>query len=299
MMKILLTGKNGQAGFELQRALAPLGDVVAVGRTECDLSDEAAIRKLIRSVGPGIIVNPGAYTAVDKAESDVATAVAVNARAPGVIGEEAKRLGARVVHFSTDYVFDGAKREPYREDDETRPLGVYGRSKRDGERALQASGARHLILRTSWVAGAHGSNFAKTILRLAAERDSLAVVADQFGSPTSAALLAELTGRLLRNMQSAGGDDFPFGLYHLAPAGETNWHEYACFVVEEALRAGRQLRLTPKNIRAISTAEYPTPAPRPANSRLDTARLRKTFGLELPHWQAGVHNVLQEIFQTS
>lgn len=294
-MKILLTGKNGQVGFELRRALAPLGEIVAVDQDECDLSDAAAIRDLIRTVKPGVIVNPAAYTAVDKAESDTATAEAVNARAPGVIGEEAARLGAWVAHFSTDYVFDGTKREPYVEADATNPQSVYGRSKRDGERALQASGARHLILRTSWVVGAHGNNFAKTMLRLAAERDQLSVVADQFGVPTSAALLADLTALLVRQVQLKGPDDFAFGLYHAVPAGETTWHECACFVIEQALRAGKPLKAKPENIKAITTAEYPTPARRPANSRLNTARFRQTFGLQLPSWQSGLQHILEQI----
>jgi len=298
-MKILLTGKNGQVGFELQRALAPLGEIVAVDQDDCDLSDAAAIRDLIRRVKPGLIVNPAAYTAVDKAESDVATAEAVNARAPGVIGAEAARLGAWVVHFSTDYVFDGAKQDAYVEADATNPQGVYGRSKRDGELALQASGAQHLILRTSWVMGAHGSNFAKTMLRLAAERDQLSVVADQFGAPTSAALLADLTALLVREMQLKGRHDFAFGLYHAVPAGVTTWHECACFVIEQALRAGKQLKAKPENIKAITTAEFPTPARRPANSRLDTTHFRRTFGLQLPSWQSGLQHILQEIFQNA
>jgi len=294
-MKILLTGKNGQVGYELQRSLAPLGELLAVDSTQCDLSDAASIRHLIRSVRPDVIVNPAAYTAVDKAESDSAAAEAVNARAPGVIGEEAARLGAWVVHFSTDYVFDGTKLEPYAECDTTNPQSVYGRSKRDGELALRVSGARHLILRTSWVVGAHGNNFTKTMLRLAAERDSLNVVADQLGVPTPAALLADLTAQLLCQAQRKGLDDFAFGLYHVAPAGETNWHEYACFVIEETIRAGRPLKLTPEKIKAITTAEYPAPARRPANSRLDTTRFRRTFGLALPSWQSGVQHVLQQI----
>jgi len=298
-MKILLTGKNGQVGFELQRALAPLGEIVAVDQDECDLADAVALRDLIRAIKPGLIVNPAAYTAVDKAESDAATATAVNALAPGVIGEEAARLGAWVLHFSTDYVFDGEKRGAYVEEDATHPQGVYGRSKREGELALQASGARHLILRTSWVIGAHGNNFAKTMLRLAAEREQLSVVADQFGVPTSAALLADLAALLVREAQLKGRDDFAFGLYHAVPAGETTWHECACFVIEQARRAGRPLKVKPENIKAITTAEYPTPARRPANSRLDTSRFRRTFGLQLPSWQSGLQHILQEIFQNS
>lgn len=294
-MKILLTGKNGQVGFELQRSLAPVGEVVAIDHARCDVSDETALRALIRDIRADVIVNAAAYTAVDKAESDIATAEAVNTRAPGVIGQEAARLGAWVVHFSTDYVFDGTKRGAYAEDDAANPQSVYGRTKRDGELALQASGARHLIFRTSWVAGAHGNNFVKTMLRLAAERDSLRVVADQFGVPTPAALLANATAQLVRQVQREGAADFPFGLYHLVPAGETNWHEYACFVIGEALRSGKQMRARPENIVAIGTHEYPTAARRPANSRLDTSRLRSTFGLELPPWQSGIRQILQQI----
>ena len=283
-MKILLTGSGGQLGFELCRSLAPLGQLVAVGHAECDLADEAALRARIREVKPEVIVNAAAYTAVDKAESEAALAAAINARAPGVIGEEAARLGACVVHFSSDYVFDGTKASPYVEEDQTHPLSVYGASKLDGERALQGSGARHLIFRTSWVAGAHGNNFAKTILRLAAERDTLAVVADQFGVPTSTTLLAETTAQLLERMQREGPDRFAFGLYHLVPSGETNWHEYARLVVGEALLAGKPLKLRAQDIKAITSAEYPLPAKRPANSRLDTTRLRRNFDLKLPTW---------------
>lgn len=298
-MKILLTGSGGQLGFELQRTLAPLGELVAFSHAECDLADEAAIRAHIRSVKPEVIVNAAAYTAVDKAESETSLAAAINARAPGVIGDEAARLGACVVHYSTDYVFDGNKTSPYVEEDPTHPLSVYGRSKLDGERALQLSGAQHLIFRTSWVAGTHGNNFAKTILRLGAERDSLAVVADQFGVPTSAALLADTTAQLLCRMQQEGRDQFAFGLYHLVPSGETNWHEYACFVLREALQAGMPLKLHPQQVRAITSAEYPLPAKRPANSRLDTTRLRRSFDLTLPDWQSGVQKLLQEIFTQS
>mgnify|MGYP000400866457 CR=1 FL=1 len=299
MLNILLTGKRGQVGFELQRALAPLGRVHAVDAAECDLADESAVRQLVRSVQPQVIVNPAAYTAVDKAESEPALAHAINAVAPGVLGEEAARLGAWVVHYSTDYVFDGSQSQPYTEADPANPQSVYGRSKRDGEIALEQSGARHLILRTSWVVGAHGSNFAKTILRLAAERDHLNVVADQIGAPTPATLLADVTAHLLRQVQREGAGNFPFGLYHLTAGGETSWQQYARFVVAEAAAMGRTLRLTPESIHAIDTAGYPTPARRPANSRLDTAKLRRTFGLELPHWQSGVRHTLQQILDAS
>lgn len=279
----------------MQRSLAPVAEVVALDRAQCDVSDENALRDVIRNARPDAIVNAAGYTAVDKAESDIAAAEAVNARAPGVIGEEAARLGAWVVHFSSDYVFDGTKPGFYSEDDAANPQGVYGRTKHDGELALQASGARHLIFRASWVAGAHGNNFVKTILRLAADRDSLRVVADQFGVPTPAALLADVTAQLVRQVRREGAAGFPFGLYHLVPDGETNWHEYARFVVSEALHSGKQLQARPENIMPISTAEYPTAARRPANSRLDTSRLRRTFGLELPPWQSGIGHLLQQI----
>ena len=294
-MKILLTGKQGQVGFELQRALAPLGEVYAVDQPECDLADTPATRELVRSVKPDLIVNPAAYTAVDKAESEPEPACAINTVAPGVLGEEAVKLGAWVVHYSTDYVFDGSKQGGYREDDLTNPQSIYGRTKREGEIALQQSGARHLIFRTSWVVGAHGGNFAKTILRLAADRDTLNVVADQYGAPTSAALLADVTAQLVRQKQREGSEHFPFGLYHLVAGGETNWCDYARFVLSEALAAGKSLKLSPDSICAIASSEYPTPAKRPANSRMDTSKLRSTFGLELPHWQSGVRHILQQI----
>jgi dTDP-4-dehydrorhamnose reductase len=294
-MKILVTGKNGQVGFELQRALAPLGEVIAVDHSECDLADADAIRALVRRIAPDVIVNPAAYTAVDKAEADTATAFAVNAEAPRVLGEEAARLGALVVHYSTDYVFNGTKEGAYAESDTPDPQSVYGRSKHEGEVALATANPRHLILRTSWVVGAHGGNFAKTMLRLAGERDSLNVVADQFGAPTSAALLADVTAQLIRQHQREGSDGFPYGTYHVAAGGETSWHEYARFVIAEALAAGKPLKATPEALAPLATADYPTPAKRPANSRLNTTRFTDTFGLRLPHWQEGLRHVLQQI----
>lgn len=295
LMKILLTGKNGQVGFELQRALAPLGEVVAVDLDECDLSDADAIRRLVAEVRPQVIVNPAAYTAVDKAESEPGLAQAINAVAPGILGEEAARLGALVIHYSTDYVFDGTGQGAYTESDEPNPQSVYGQTKLAGERALQASGADYLIFRTSWVFGAHGGNFAKTMLRLAVEREGLKIVADQFGAPTSAALLADVTAQVLGRYRREGRVGFPFGLYHLVAAGCTTWHEYAQTVVRAALAAGKPLKLTAEDVLPIATSEYPLPAPRPANSRLDTRRLRETFGLELPDWQRGLSHVLQQI----
>jgi len=297
-MKILLTGKNGQVGFELQRALAPLGTVHAVDSGDCDLADEQALRALIRTSRPDLIVNPAAYTAVDRAEDEAGgqLATAVNAIAPGVMGEEAARLGAAVIHYSTDYVFDGHKATPYVETDATAPLGAYGRSKRDGEQALMRGTARHLVLRTSWVVGAHGNNFAKTMLRLAAERKELSVVHDQVGAPTSAALIADLTAHLAMRLRH--DPTFPFGLYHMSAGGETSWCEYARFVIERATQAGQPLNLTPADIHPIASADYPTRASRPLNSRLDTSLFTKTFGLRLPPWREGLNHILQQILRT-
>lgn len=295
-MRILLTGKNGQVGFELQRALAPLGEIVAVDQADCDLADADAIRRLVTATRPDIIVNPAAYTAVDKAETDVARAQAINGVAPGICGEEAAKLGALVVHYSTDYVFDGSKEGWYAEEDVPHPQSVYGKTKLAGEQALAASGARHLIFRTSWVFGAHGANFAKTMLRLAAERPALKVVADQFGAPTSAALIADVTAQVLGQYRCRlASADFQYGLYHLVAGGRTNWHEYAQAVVQAAVAAGSPLRLRPDDVQAITTAEYPLPAPRPANSCLSTKRLRETFGLCLPDWRQGLEHVMTQL----
>ena len=293
-MKILLTGKNGQVGFELRRSLAVLGEVHAVGTSECDLRDEAAIRRLVHWYRPDVIVNPAAYTAVDKAEHDVDTALAVNARAAAVLAEQAEQLGAMLVHFSTDYVFDGEKQGAYTEADAPNPQSVYGATKLAGEQAVQQACSRHLILRTSWVAGAHGDNFAKTMLRLAEERDALNVVADQVGAPTSAALLADITAHLVHQAWR-DGQNFPYGLYHAAAGGQTSWHAYACHVIERGRNAGRPIRVARDAVAPIRASAYPTVAKRPANCCLDTARLRATFGLHLPHWQAGVDHLLDQI----
>ncbi len=295
-MRILLTGKNGQVGFELQRALAPLGQIHAMDSADCDLADADAVRTLIRDLRPDLIVNPAAYTAVDKAEQDAERARAVNAVAPGVLGEDAQRIGASVIHYSTDYVFNGQSETPYREDDATDPLGVYGQTKLDGEKALRKATPRHLILRTSWVVGAHGNNFAKTMLRLAADRPSLRVVADQWGAPTSAALIADLTAHMVARMQREPST-FPYGLYHLSAGGETHWANYARFVLAQAVEAGVMLKAKPEDVQAIATHEYPTPAKRPQNSRLNTEHLRSTFGLDLPHWQTGLSHILQQILR--
>ncbi len=295
-MKILLTGKNGQVGFELQRALAPLGEIVAVDQSDCDLADADAVRRLVTSTQPQIIVNPAAYTAVDKAETDVDRARAINGTAPGVFGAEAAKLDALVVHYSTDYVFRGDQPGFYTEVDDPDPQSVYGQTKLEGEHALTASGARHLIFRTSWVFGAHGANFAKTMLRLAAERETLKVVGDQFGAPTSAALIADVTAQVLgQYLCRPTSADFSSGTYHLVAGGRTSWHEYAQSVVHDAHAAGKVLKLGPDDIQAITTADYPLPAPRPANSCLDTTRLRATFGLRLPDWRQGLRHVMTQL----
>ncbi len=294
-MKILLAGKNGQLGFELRRALAPLGDIIGVDRNACDFSDADAVRKLVVSIIPDVVVNAAAYTDVDKAEFDQETAFAVNAIALGMLGEEAARIGAMVVHYSTDYVFDGAKNGVYSENDIPAPQSVYGITKLAGERVLAQTNRRHLILRTGWMYGVHGDNFLKTILRLAAEREQLSVVEDQFGTPTSASLLADLTAHLVRQYQREGTESFPYGTYHVAAAGETNWCAYARLVLGEALAAGRQIKTGPEQVLPLRSCEYPYAAQRPANSRLDTTRFRDTFGLVLPHWEEGVRQVLAQL----
>lgn len=294
-MKILLIGKNGQVGFELQRALAPLGEVAAVDYPDCDLTSAASIRKAVAIAAPEVIVNAAAYTAVDRAESESESAFAINAVAPSVLGEEARRIGARVVHYSTDYVYDGTKMGHYVESDATNPLCVYGASKRDGDAALAASGAEHFVFRTSWVFGAHGANFVKTMLRLAQERDRLNVVADQIGAPTSAALIADVTAQALAQTRYRPASAVTSGIYHLAAGGETSWHGFAQAVVQGALARGAKLKMAPEAVRAIATAEYPLPAKRPANSRLDTSRLCNTFGFVMPPWQVGLDHVLSQL----
>jgi dTDP-4-dehydrorhamnose reductase len=296
-VKILLFGRNGQVGWELQRSLAPLGDLVSLDRAGdqglCgDLADAEGVARTVRSVRPDVIVNAAAYTAVDKAESDADAARAVNALAPAALAKAAREVDALLVHYSTDYVFDGSGTRPWTEADPTGPLGVYGRTKLEGEQAIAAVLPRHLVLRTSWVYGARGGNFAKTMLRLARERDELKVVADQVGAPTGADLLADVTAHAVRALGSGQGAP---GIYHVAAAGETSWHGYARFVVTHAQRAGQQLKAGPDRVLPIPSSAFPTPAQRPHNSRLDTNRFRSTFGLALPSWEQGVTRMLQEI----
>lgn len=295
-MRILLLGKDGQVGWELQRALALLGELRACGRGDADFADPESLRPLVRESAPDVIVNAAAYTAVDKAEGDAATAHAVNAAAPGVLAEEAAARGAWLVHYSTDYVFDGTKDGAWVETDTARPLSVYGRSKYEGEERIRASGAQHLILRTSWVFAARGGNFAKTMLRLAKERDCLDVVADQHGAPTGAELVADATALALHRIAALGQDARGLsGTYHLAAAGDTTWHGYAQHVLAQARAHGAVLKPGPEAVRAIASSAFPTPAARPANSRLDCGKFRTQFGVALPDWRHHVDRMIAEL----
>jgi dTDP-4-dehydrorhamnose reductase len=296
-MKILLFGKGGQVGWELQRALAPLGELTALdfdtaGDLSGDFSQPEAVAATVRRVAPDLIVNAAAHTAVDKAESEADLARLINASTPGRIAQEAKALGAHLIHYSTDYVFDGSGDAPRDETAATGPLSVYGRTKLEGEQLIAASGATHLILRTSWVYAARGGNFAKTMLKLAKERERLTVIADQFGAPTGAELLADVSAHAARMLRARPELS---GLYHCVAAGETSWYGYATHVIERARAAGHAIKVAPDAILPIPTTDYPTPATRPLNSRLDTRRLREVFGLVLPPWQQGVDRMLAEI----
>ncbi len=297
MNRILLTGKNGQVGWELQRSLASFGQVVAVDSDDMDLADPDAIRQMVRDVTPTVIVNPAAYTAVDKAESEPELAMAVNAAAPGILAEEAHRVGAMLVHYSTDYVFDGNKATPYTEDDAPNPQSVYGRTKLAGEEAIRVAGCKHLILRTSWVYGVHGGNFAKTMLRLTRERSELRIVGDQFGAPTWARDLAQATASALETWQSRGWDASLSGLYHLTAGGRTSWHEYAEEVIRLARRHDAILAAKQLDVRAIATHEYPVPAKRPANSVLDNGKIARTFGIKMPEWQDSLAECIRLIYE--
>lgn len=296
MKKILLLGKNGQVGWELQRSLAPLGEIIALDSRSTeycgDLTDLAGLANTVDALKPDVIVNAAAHTAVDKAESEPELAHTVNALAPGVLAQAAQRCGAWLVHYSTDYVFDGSGEQPWLETDATGPLSVYGRTKLAGEQLIAKNCANHLIFRTSWVYAARGGNFAKTMLRLAQARERLTVINDQFGAPTGADLLADVTAHAIR---SAVAQPQLAGLYHLVAAGETTWHGYAHFVIEHAARVGVTLKTTPENIDSVPTSAFPTPATRPHNSRLDTHKLQAAFGLTLPNWQQGVARMLTEI----
>ncbi|MBX9404209.1 dTDP-4-dehydrorhamnose reductase [Pseudomonas baetica] len=294
-MKILLLGKNGQVGWELQRSLGPLGELIALDRHAVeglcgDLSNLDALRATIRRVRPDIIVNAAAYTSVDKAESESEMADRVNAQASRLLAEETEILGGWLIHYSTDYVFSGQGTTPWQETDAVAPVNQYGQSKLAGEQAITASGCKHLIFRTSWVYGARGNNFAKTMLRLAKDRDTLSVIADQIGAPTGADLIADVTALAIRQVLQRPELS---GLYHLAAAGEVSWHGYASHVIAFAQDNGEQLAV--ETISPIETTAYPTPARRPLNSRLNTQKLCGNFSLHLPDWQSGVTRMLREV----
>jgi dTDP-4-dehydrorhamnose reductase len=294
-MKLLLLGKGGQVGWELQRSLAPLGELVALDfdRTDyhADFSRPEQLAETVLKVRPDVIVNAAAHTAVDKAESEPEFARKLNATSPGVVAQAAQQIGALMVHYSTDYVFDGGGTRPWKEDDATGPLSVYGQTKLEGEQLVARNCAKHLIFRTSWVYAARGGNFAKTMLRLAKERDRLTVIDDQFGAPTGAELLADITAHAIRATLQ---DSSKVGLYHAIAGGETSWYGYARFVLEMAQQAGVELKAGPDAVEAVPTSAFPTPAKRPHNSRLDTTKLQATFGLRLPPWQEGVARMLRE-----
>lgn len=296
-MKILLLGKGGQVGWELQRALAPLGEIVALDHDSTELAGDfsrpESLAATVQAVRPTVIVNAAAHTAVDKAEGEPELARAINALAPGVLAREAAAIGALLIHYSTDYVFDGSGDTPRTEEAPTAPLSTYGRTKLEGEELIRASGCQHAIFRTSWVFAARGGNFARTMLRLAAERDALNVIDDQIGAPTGADLLADVTAHAIRRLLV---DPTLSGTYHLVAGGETSWYGYARHVIEWARAHGKPIKVAPEAIRPIPTSAYPTPATRPLNSRLDTAKLRQAFDLTLPHWQVGVDRMLTEIF---
>ncbi len=293
MPRILLTGANGQVGWELQQSLQPLGTVIALDRAGMDLSEPDSIRRAINEAKPAIIVNAAAYTAVDKAETEAELAMQINGIAPGIMAEEAARIGALLVHYSTDYVFDGSRNAPYRENDATNPVSSYGRSKLAGEAAVRASGARHLILRTSWVYSARGSNFVRTMLRLARERNELRIVNDQVGAPTWARSIADMTGRILEAYCGNPGRREEFGgLYHLTARGAVSWFEFADAIFARAKATNAQFRV-PKLV-PIPTSEYPLPARRPANSRLDCSKAATTFGLTLPRWDIALKECMND-----
>ena len=298
-MKILLFGKNGQVGWELQRSLAPLGELIALDHDSkelcADFTDLGGLARTVRAVAPDVIVNAAAHTAVDKAESEQELVRTINALAPGVLAQEAERANAWLVHYSTDYVFDGSGDKPWLETDPVAPLNVYGATKLEGEQLILQSGCRHLIFRTSWVYGARGGNFAKTMLRLARERDSLSVINDQIGAPTGADLLADITAHAIRTARQRPELS---GLYHLVAGGEISWHGYASFVLDFARRAGVPLKVASEAIKPVPTSAFPTPAKRPHNSRLDTAKLQHTFDLNLPSWKIGVARMLSEVLES-
>ena len=292
-MKILLTGKDGQVGFALHKKLASLGEVIATNRDILDLSDPEAIRIFIDKTKPDIIINPAAYTKVDQAQNEPELAFQINAAAPKVLADKACELDIPIIHFSTDYVFDGLKKEPYLETDQANPQSVYGQTKWEGEEAVRRYN-KHIILRTSWVFSGHGHNFLKTIFKLAQKKTSLNILTDQVGTPTSSELLADVTFRIIKTIFSDSNFK-DFGTYHITLEGETNWYQYACFIIDEAIRLGLKTTMTSRDIKAILSHEYPASAKRPMNSILSTTKIKKTFMLELSRWDIEVQKILKEL----
>ena len=293
-MKIFLTGKDGQVGFALHKKLVSVGEVIATNRNELNLENPDAIRAFIEKIKPDIIINAAAYTDVDKAETEIELARNVNTEAPRVLAEKASQLNIPIIHFSTDYVFDGLKNEPYVETDEANPQSVYGETKWKGEEAIRQYN-KHIILRTGWVFSSHGQNFLKTILKLIQEKTSLNIVSDQRGTPTSADALADVTCNIVKSISNKPSFK-DFGTYHVALEGETNWYKYACFITDEAIRLGLKTTMTSHDIKAILSDAYPILAERPINSRLDTTKIKKTFMLELPHWKTEVSSLLNHYY---
>jgi dTDP-4-dehydrorhamnose reductase len=290
-MKILLTGKDGQVGFALHKKLVSVGEVIATNRNELNLENSDAIRAFIEKIKPDMIINAAAYTDVDKAETEIELARKVNTEAPKVLAQKASQLDIPMIHFSTDYLFDGLKNEPYVETDQANPQSIYGKTKWEGEEAFRQH-KNHIILRTSWVFSSHGQNFLKTILKLIQEKSSLNIVSDQKGTPTSADAIAEVTYKIVKTILNKASFE-NFGTYHISLEGETDWYQYACFITDEAIRLGLKTTMTSKDIMAISSDTYPTKSERPINSRLDTTKIKKTFMLKLPSWEQEVAAVIK------
>jgi dTDP-4-dehydrorhamnose reductase len=297
-MKILLFGKNGQVGWELNRSLLPLGEVIALGRKEADFSNPESLRNIVREIKPDVIVNAVAYTAVDKAEAEEELAAIINSEAPGILAEEALRINALLIHYSTDYVFDGTKEGPYVESDEPNPINAYGRTKLAGEQEIQSSGCDYLILRTTWVYASRGSNFLRTILRLANERMELRIVSDQYGAPTWARNIADITGHVLVGVQQERHSGrFKSGIYHLCASGKSTWYDFADAIIEQAKILDTTKSIVTEKVLPITTEEYPLPASRPKNSQMDSSLLAARFGLTMPKWRSAMKLCIDEALE--